>query len=204
MVEAWKAADEIEADPTAREVAHALPDEAALCVIGWPELIGEALVRRGDVVPLIVDVFDEGRGLSRRLSQVEAAWSSREPIEVGVDVPVSGLGAAAAVADVVLIEASAMGDEGALCVAGSLAAAAVAAHTGAEVWLVAGCGRNLPEPIWQAVVARTDGPEPWAAEMERVPLRLVDRVIGPRGLESIEELRGDVHCPVARELCSSP
>ncbi len=129
---------------------------------------------------------------------------SKEPIEVGVGVPVSGLGAAAAAADVVLIEASAMGDEGALCVAGSLAAAAVAGQTGDQVWLVAGRGRSLPEPIWQALLERVDGPEPWSAEHEVVPLRLVDCVIGAMGPMSVGQLRAEVDCPVADELRSSP
>ena len=203
MVEAWQAIDEIDSDPTARELAHALPDEAGLCILGWPEIVGDALVRRGDVVPLIVDVFDEGRGLSRRLSAIDANSASGTPIEVAVDVPVSGLGSAARASDVVLIEASAAGDAESLCVAGSFAAASVAAQGGAQVWLVVGTGRNLPEPIWDAVVRRIDGPEPWLAELERVPMGLVDRVVSPTGLGSVAQLRAGIDTPVARELCAA-
>ena len=202
MVEAWKVADEIEADPTAREVAHALPDEAAVCVIGWPELVGESLVRRGDVVPFVVDAFDEGRGLTRRLSQGDATWSGGDLVETGVDVPVNGLGSAAAASDVVLIEAAATGDTQALCVAGSLAAAAVADRTGGQVWLVVGRGRDLPQPVWESVEQRVSGPEPWLAELERVPLDLVDRVIGPDGPVELDRFRSGAACPVARELCA--
>ena len=201
MVEARRAADEIEADPTARELAHALPDEATLCILGWPEVVGDALVRRGDVVPLIVDVLDEGRGLSRRLSAIDATSASDIPVEVAMDVPVGGLGSAAAASDVVLIEAAAMGDTESLCVAGSLAAASVAAQSSAQVWLVVGTGRSLPEPIWDALLQRIGGPEPWLAELERVPVRLVDRVVGPTGLTSVAQLRAEVDAPVARELC---
>ena len=34
--EAWRAADEIADDPTPDELAHAIPDEATICVLGWP------------------------------------------------------------------------------------------------------------------------------------------------------------------------
>lgn len=203
MVEAWKAADDIEADPTARELAHALPDDAGVCVLGWPEVIGDGLVRRGDVIPLIIDVFDEGQGLSRRLSSVDAGWSSDEPVEVAVDVPVSGLGSAAAASDLVLIEASAVGDAESLCVAGSLAAASVAAQGDTQVWLVVGTGRNLPEPIWDALARSVAGAEPWLAELESVPMDLVDRVVSATGPLSVAQLRAEIDIPVARELCAS-
>ena len=54
-------------------------------MIGWPELVGEALPPRGDVEVLAVDALGEGSGLVRRL--VQAGIDA-------VDVPTSGLGAA--------------------------------------------------------------------------------------------------------------
>ena len=131
VTEAWRCADEIGADTTGDELAHALPDDATVCVLGWPELAGDALVRRGDCYGLVVDTLGEGSGLVRRLRRADA---------VAEEVPPSGLGAAAAASDLVLIEASAIGPDGCLAVAGSRAAAAVARHAGVPVWLVGGVG----------------------------------------------------------------
>ena len=193
VAEAWRAADEIGGDPTARELAHALPEEATVCVLGWPELVAEALPRRGDVVVYVVDVLDEGTGFVRRLtvSDVEA-----------VDVPLSGLGAAAADASVVLLEASAVGPDGFVAVAGSRAAAAVGRHAGAAVWLVAGIGRLLPARMWEGLVRRVDDgrSDPWDVEDEVVPLDLVDRVVGPWGVLPAGEAVRRIDCPVAPEL----
>ena len=41
--EAWNAVDEIVGDTTPTELAYAIPPEVTACVIGWPELVGEAL-----------------------------------------------------------------------------------------------------------------------------------------------------------------
>src|SRR5215207_5670128 len=43
--EAWRCVAEIDADPTARGLADELPDEARVAVLGWPELVAEALPR---------------------------------------------------------------------------------------------------------------------------------------------------------------
>ncbi|MBK9180610.1 MAG: hypothetical protein IPM45_13810 [Acidimicrobiales bacterium] len=191
VAEAWRAADDLADDPTAFELAHALPDDATVLVLGWPEQIGEALPRRGDVQVLAVDVLDEGVGLVRRLrrSDVEA-----------VEVPVSGLGVAAARTDLVLLEASALGPGGLVGIAGSRAAAAVARHAGTPVWAVAGVGRVLPGRLWEALVERLDADDPWEADDELVPLDLVDRVAGPRGVDDVAAALAGADCPVAPEL----
>ena len=171
--EAWRCADEIDEDRTALELVYALPQDARVCVLGWPELVGEALARRGDLEVLVVDVLGEGRGLVRRLQRADVD---------AVEVPPAGLGAAAASADVVLLEASALGADGAVAVAGSHAAAAVGAHAEVPVWVVAGVGRALPEGTWRALVARLDADEPWEADDELVPLDLLTGVVGPSGV----------------------
>jgi hypothetical protein len=192
--EGWRAADELEDDPTGDELAHALPADSTVCVLGWPELAGEALARRGDVEVLAVDALDEGSGLVRRLRHagVEAA-----------DVPVSGLGAAAAAADLVLLEASAVGADAAVAVAGSRAAAAVARDASVPVWLVAGLGRRLPEPLFGALAARLEaahGGEPWESVDELVPLSLIDRVCTSVGPIEVVVASANPDCPVAPEL----
>ncbi len=192
MVEAWHAADEIEEDGTGAELTHALPTDATVCVVGWPELASDALVRRGDLDVLVVDALGEGHGLVRRLRRADMD---------AVEIPAAGLGAAAAAADLVLLEASAVGPEAFVGVAGSHAAAAVARHAGVPVWLVAGVGRLLPLRMWDALATRLDeAAEPWDAPDEIAPLDLVDRIAGPEGPQLVAEALGRTDCPVAPEL----
>lgn len=185
------AMDEFEADRTAVELAHALPDESSVVVLGWPETISIALPRRGDVEVLVVDVHREGGGLVMRLVDADVD---------AVDVPVAGLGAAVATADLVLLEATALGPSAFLGVSGSLAAAAVARHHGVPVWVVAGVGRLLPERMWQPVCERALPGDPWDADDEVVPLSLVDRIVGPTGPLEVAAALRRTDCPVATEL----
>ncbi len=191
--EAWQAVEEIDRDRTAAELAFALPDEATVCVVGWPEVVGDALPRRGDVEVLAVDALGEGSGLVRRLVQAGS---------VAVDVPTSGLGAAVASSDVLLLEAVALGPSGFVAVSGSLAAAAVARHAEVPVWVVAGVGRLLPARMWDALADRqaTRAADPWDLDEEVVPLDLADRVCGPSGLVPAEVALRRTDCPVAPEL----
>jgi hypothetical protein len=191
MVEAWSSADEIDADATCREVAHALPDGATVCVLGWPELAGDALARRGDLEVLVVDVFDEGSGLVRRLLQGDAEAE---------DVPLTGLARAVAASDVLLLETSCAGPDGAVAVVGSYAAAAVARQCDVDTWLVAGVGRVVPDRFWEVVAARVVDDEPWDCEDDIVPLELVDSVARPRGLVTVDQAVARPDCPVAAEL----
>lgn len=190
--EAWRAADELERDRTTDELADALPGDATVCVLGWPELAAVALRRRGDVRALVVDAGGEGHGLVRRL---EAA---------GVDaclVDEAGVGAAAGASDVVVLEANALGPDGLVAVAGSRAAAAVARHAGVPVWAVAGVGRALPGPLWAALVGRLRrAGEPWELADEVVPGDLVDTVVGPTGRLAPQEAARRADCPVVPEL----
>jgi hypothetical protein len=192
--EGWCCADELEDDPTVDELAHALPADATVCVLGWPELVGEALARRGDVEVLAVDALDEGSGLVRRLrfAGVDAT-----------DVPLSGLGAAAAAADLVVLEASAAGTTGLVAVAGSRAAAAVAHQAGVPVWAVAGLGRRLPGPLFGALLGRLaeeHAGEPWEAADEVVPSAVLTRVCTGVGPIEPHVALANADCPVAEEL----
>jgi hypothetical protein len=189
--EIWVAAGEMQADPTAGHLAHALPDDAVVTVLGWPDEIAEALPRRGDVEVLAIDTSGEASGFVSRL------W--RADMEA-TDVPQSGLGAAVAASSVVLLESTAIGPTEFLAVSGSRAAAAVARHAGIPVWLVAGVGRVLPQRMWDGLRDRVEVDEPWEADDEIVPLDLVDRVVGPRGCESVADALQRIDCPIAPEL----
>lgn len=190
--EIWEASGLVAADPTAAELAQSLPEGATVVVLGWPGTIGDALARRGDLHVLVIDALGEGSGLVRRLldADVEA-----------VDVRQAGLGTAVADADLVLLEATAIGPTEALAVSGSLAAAAVAHHARVPVWLVGGVGRLLPQRMWEGLRARAvHAAEPWDADDEVLPLDLVDCIVGPAGPEPVEQALGRTDCPVATEL----
>ena len=149
---------------------------------------------RGDIEVLVIDSAGDGSALVRRL---ESAGVD------AVDVAESGLGAAATVADLVLIEATAAGPPGVVASAGSHAAAAVARHAEIPVWLAAGVGRVLPHRLWDALTTRLDegDDEPWDRPDELVPSDLIDAVIGPDGLVTpAAEALAHSTCPVAPEL----
>jgi hypothetical protein len=189
--EGWRAAEEIAADTTAAELAHALPEEPRVVVIGWPELAGDALLRRGDATVLAVDAHGTATGLVRRLQRADVD---------AVEVPPAGLAAAVVQSDLVLVEPSAVGPTGFVAPAGSHAAAAVGRAAGIPVWCVVGVGRLLPTRMWDALVTRLDTDEPWEEAEELVPLGLVDAVAGPCGLESVDAALRRIDAPVAPEL----
>lgn len=189
--EAWDAVEALERDTTADELAHALPADSSILVIGAAELTSAAVLDRPDLEVLVADTVGEGFGLLRRLDANDHS---------SVDVPPGGVGAAAAVVDVVVLEAEATGDREALARTGSRAAAAVAHHAGVPVWLVAGVGRVLPERMWNYVRDLSIDDDPWDADLEVVPLDLVDRVVGPGGLQPVRELTYRIDCPVVPEL----
>ncbi len=183
--------DELADDPTARSLAHALPDEAGVVVLGSPAISGAALVRRGDVLPFVIDIHGTSVPLERRLLERDMDFEQ---------VTVEGLGAAVREADLVLLEASAVGPTELLAVAGSLAAASVARVSGKQVWAVAGAGRLLPRSMYEPVRDSAIGDEPWDADDEVVPLDLVDAIVGPSGAQSVSVALQRTDCPVVTGL----
>lgn len=190
--EAYAAAELFERDRTARELAHCLPEDVTVCVLGWPEIAADALVSRGDLEVLVVDVGGEGAGLARRLRRVDVD---------AVEVPLAGLGAAAASSHIVLAEPLIAGPEAFMAIAGTRAAAATCRHAGGEVWLAAGLGRLLPGPVWATVESRQGlVDEPWEADEDVVPMDLVSFVVGPEGVEDVASAVARIDVPVAPEL----
>jgi hypothetical protein len=187
------AAEELDDDVTDRVLARALPEEIAVLVIGWPDLAGAALRRRGDLEALIMEGEGEGSILARRL---------RDSGNEASLVPDSGVASAAVVADLVLVEAHAAGPGGVLANRGSHAAAAVALGAGVAVWAVTGVGRVLPGPMWDALLARIDeeGNEPWERAVEVVPAGLLTSVLGPEGLSEGVAALSEPTCPLSPEL----
>ena len=196
VAEAWRAAEEIDGDRTDAVLAAHLPDDVTVTVIGWPELAAEALKRRGDVEPLVVESGGDGYDLVRRLSRLDVD---------AVAVPEAGLGAAVRESNLVLLEASALGPEEFVAPLGSFAAAAAAREAEVPVWLVAGAGRVLPGRLFDALVTQlTDDDDPWDLADEVVPLSLVDTVVGPAGPQDPDDAVKRADCPIAPELLKGP
>jgi hypothetical protein len=192
MSEAHRAVEELRSDPTARLLAAALPEDAAVVVVGDPDQAFGALARRGDVTSFVVDVDGSVHDVVRHLQRADTE---------SVPVPARGVAAAVEEADVVLLEADAVGPGRALVPAGSRAAAALAGTMDVPVWLVAGVGRLMPERMWEALRGRwSDAVDPLEAAEEVMDLDLVDRIAGTGGLLDVPDALRGTDCPVAPEL----
>lgn len=123
---ARRLAAEIVDDPTVDVLADALPLDATVCVVGWSDLIGEALLRRDDLSVLAVGSEDSADLLT----------------------------GAVLAADLVLIEALAASSSEVLAAPGGRAAASVAYCSEVPVWVVLGVGRRLPEVGFRSLVDR--------------------------------------------------
>lgn len=174
VAEARRVTAALDADTTPDILRSAVPDDASVVLVGWPEQAVRGLRGRGDVEILLVSGGGEAAGLARRLRAGDVAVE---------EVPDTGLGAAVAVADLVVLEAGVAGPAWFVAAPGSRAAAAVARAAGIPVWVVAGVGREVPARLWRAIDARLarTARAPWDRSEELVPLALCDRVVGPAG-----------------------
>ena len=181
--EAWRSAEALEDDPTPGELAAALPGDATVLIVGWPELTADALRRRGDLVVLALDAGGDGDELATRLVRAGAD---------AVAIPDAGVAAAVADADLVVLEGNAIGPDGFIAALGSAAAGAAAWVAQVPVWLVAGRGRAMPARMWQSLLDRidADGDDPWERPFEVVRRELVAQIVG----------NADPDCPVTPEL----
>jgi hypothetical protein len=172
-------AADVENDPTPDHLFDLLPDDATVCIAGWPDLIGDAVMRRGDIRVLAVDADGEGASFVRRLQRAD--------VDADI-VPAHGVAAAVAASDLVLVEAMACSTTEVLAAPTSRAMASVAYCSEVPVWLVAGHGRRLPEALFATMLARiSEVRVPWEAEAEPVPVALAGQVIGPYGATAPDE-----------------
>ena len=188
----------MEADTTPDVLIDALPDDATICVIGWPDLIGDALLRRGDSTVLAIDTDDDGMGSAAFVRRLQRADVDAEI------VPAAGLSAAVLASDLVVVEALATSETDMLAITGSRALASVAYCAEVPVWAVVGCGRSLPTALFDAMGQRpTDLREPWEAPAETLPLALTHWVIGPGGVVPTADAALRPECPMSYELLRS-
>ena len=189
---AWELADQIDCDPAPRVLAAALGDEATVLTIGWPEVGGVGLMRRGDVRVLCADSRHEASSFMQRLERLEIAC---EPI------PSESLARAAAVADIAIVEAIAAGRHRVLAPVGSHVLAAVARSVGTPVWLVAGIGRRLPDEYVDAIGERVSaGGRAWDLDVDDVPFELITHVASADGVSDQVAVALRPDCGFAPEL----
>ena len=179
-------------DRTGRHLVDHLPDGATVAIAGWPDLVVDALPRRGDLQVLVIDVEGQGPAVVRRLE--------RHDVQVE-DVDAGKLAGVVEESDIVVIEAGAVGEAAALVDVGSVPLAATARALNTPVWMAAGAGRRVLETYWQAIVERIDEPDlpRFLAAYEVVSLGLVDLVATPDGPKRVAELTRP-EMPLAPEL----
>jgi hypothetical protein len=191
----WELADEIRHDPTGAELGAALPDDALVATIGDPDVIGDGLIRRGDIRVLALDAGHTATSFVRRLERYDV---DVDPVDAGV------AGVVANHADVVLVEAMAVAPERAVVSVGSSTIAAAARSWGTEVWLVAGVGRRLPAGFIDAMVAKVEALavdiDPWDVDVEVLPTSMFTHVVGPHGKVPMGPPAIVAECPMAHEL----
>src|SRR5687768_12617914 len=192
--EAMDAAADLERDRTPVALAGDLPG-GTIAIIGWPDQASTALRMRGrmgggadtaDRVVVVPSGNDEGWGC--------VDWLQGH----GVDARLLRAGdvtAAARRSVLVLLEATAVGPDSFLTATWSAALAAAARAAKRPVWLVAGVGRVLPGPLYDALVRRVGDD----SAFEVVPLDDVDEIAGPAGpVPRLQLARPSI--PVAAEL----
>jgi hypothetical protein len=140
---AYELANRLAQDPTSDQLAAALPGAATLLTSGGAVLLA-GLVERPDLTVRLVAPVQDLRYQLRRLDQAVDACGFTED---EMDEALEGVSLA-------LVEAEAVGPSGVVLArpAAALARAAVAA--GVEIWVVAGEGRVLPGPLFEALRAR--------------------------------------------------
>jgi hypothetical protein len=195
--------NDLDADQVGLSLALDLPDDATVTVIGWSAMADELSGRRGDLrILAVVDDAGARRGPGRRLPSrgrnrfdFDDADDLLEPEPVNV-VPASGLGAAVASSDIVLVDVWAAGASRYVAAPGTLAATATARQTDTAVWTTLGVGRRLHDILFTALLRRAcpDDMDPWLAEVDTVDFTPTDKVIEPLVIAA----------PVAPELTKLP
>jgi hypothetical protein len=191
--EAMDAAADLERDRTPVALAGDLPG-GTIAIVGWPDQAAAALRMRGRM--------GRGEDTADRVVVVPSAnegWGVTDWLQGhGVDARLLRADAVTAAARrcvLALLEATAVGPESFLSPTGSAALAAAAREAKRPVWLVAGVGRVLPGPLYEALVRRV-GDDP---SYEVVPIDTVDEIAGPGGPVPKGQLARP-SCPVAAEL----
>lgn len=189
---AWDLAGAVDGDPAPRAIAAAVPADATVVTIGWPEVGGAALERRGDVRVLCTDSRHSASGFLRLL---ERASVECEPVAS------ESLARAVAVADLVMVEGLAAAPQRVLAPIGSHVLAAVASQIGVPVWCTVGIGRRLPIEYVDAIAERIVADRaPYDLDVDDLPVQLVSHVASADGVSTDVAAALRAECGFAPEL----
>ncbi len=182
--------EEIKNDTTIKNLRDAVPQDAVVCVVGWPTAVLHALASRGDVKIFVVESDGDGDAAVERLAtmNVDATLVQFEELSRVVGG-----------CDVVIVEALAAGPTEVLCSAGSHAVAALAYCLQKPVWLVMACGTRLPAALWTAMVAGASASST-ASDVDVFSASLFSRVISKHGVSDDLSQPFEAECPPTTEL----
>lgn len=193
-----RAVDEMDDDATVEVLLAELPDGATVATIGWPDMAGRALARRGDIRVLAVDADHQASSFVQRLERFDVECEL---------VPTHAAAVAVEGVDLVLVEAEALDATQVVAPIGSAVLAAVAGVADRPLWLVAGRGRRLPSPLLAAMVARLDVSDlrgdRFGADVETLPSTSITHVVGPDGRSPMSPAATAAECEMAPELLRS-
>lgn len=186
----------LRSDDTAAVVASAIPAGSTIVTVGWPDTVGSALERCGDVDVLAVDGGPGAGGFLRRL---ERSGLRCDPVAF------ESIAVAVAAADIVVVEALAVAPGRVLAEPGSHVVAAVAASVGTPVWLVVPTGRRLHREYVDRMVTMIVGEDAEAglsrsSDIDDLPVGLVDLTVDDRGTHVDAGHAWSPDCPYAPEL----
>lgn len=157
--------------------------EGVVAIGGWSSRVDDALSHREDleVVAVRLSGADPARALRWRSERVRVRVCS---VEALVALPVSCC----------VIVAQALDPTRALVPAGSSEMLA-AFDSSPPAWVLGGVGQMLAAPVFTALLRCCE-----STAVEVLDLGTFDRVVGPRGIQPVEEAARGIDCPVAAEL----
>jgi hypothetical protein len=178
--------EEIKNDPTIKILRDAVPQDAVVCVVGWPTTVLNALASRGDVKLFVVESNGDGDAAVERLTSmdVEATLVQFEELSRVVSS-----------CDILIVESLAAGPTDVLCSPGSHAVAALGYCLQKPVWLVMACGTRLPAPLWSAMISGDA-----VNEIDLLSSNLFSRVISKDGISDDLSQPFIAECPPTTEL----
>lgn len=181
--------DELEADTTIKTLRELVPQDAVVCVVGWPSTILHSLAPRGDLKIFVVESNGDGDAAVDRMQRIDVDATL---------VQHENLSRVISQCDVVIIEAMATGASDVLCSGGSHSVAALAYCEQKPVWLVTPCGTRLPQALWLGMLA--DVGADIEIPVDVVPVSLVTQIISPTGVSKDITTPLVAECPPTTEL----